>query len=278
MFKRSCECYTRGEKSPNDHVDHRTPYLRDVQWFFIIWGNRPRNKDFFVFWSCQPKESISSRLNVSSENVPAISDFTNRMCRSKWQVKSSQHRYHVITDEDCVRNFLALLLQRIRVAYDFAAFGISRCDVCRIFFHRESLSVLLKSHRICFWNDSIFEILNHLINTPDLWTIFEMTIAVVCKTLRWRPQDGRSFSRHPVLDLNVESALVPLLLEAFRHGQMLILKYRLRIVRKNTISSQTRAEFTPLSGRLPLPFNATIPFHRRGPIWLFWKLLWNGTS
>jgi hypothetical protein len=105
------------------------------------------------------------------------------------------------------------------IEYNLSALGIPDREIRRLVSHSEFPSLQSRSHQICFLHDYPCNSPNRHLNTTELSTVFEVTMAVIRRVLRKRPENPQPPGRHQALDAVIEFAIVTLVLEAFQHGK-----------------------------------------------------------
>jgi hypothetical protein len=118
------------------------------------------------------------------------------------------------------------------IEYNLSALGISDREIRGLLSHSECPSLQFRSHRICFLHDYLCNGLNCPLNTTELSTVFKVTMAVIHRILRKWSEDSQPPGRHQALDPAIESAIVTLVLDAFKNGKGMTPKELLQIVRE----------------------------------------------
>jgi hypothetical protein len=69
------------------------------------------------------------------------------------------------------------------IEYNLSALGISDREIRGLLSHSEFPSLQFRSHQICFLHDYPCNSLNRPLNTTELSTVFEVTTAVIRRTI-----------------------------------------------------------------------------------------------
>jgi hypothetical protein len=117
------------------------------------------------------------------------------------------------------------------IEYNLSALGIPDREIRGLLSHSEFPLLQFRSHQICFLHDYPCNRLNRPLNTTELSTVFEVRTAVIRRILRKRPESPQPPGRHQALDPAIESAIVTLVLDAFKNGRGMTPKKLLQMVR-----------------------------------------------
>jgi hypothetical protein len=105
--------------------------------------------------------------------------------------------------------------------------------------HIEFSQIPYQFHQLCCFDDDIKKFLTNPLDAKELATLFELNECTVRKNLLRDSKQPGSLGRHTALNPEVESSLVPMLLDAFHEEKAMRQKEFLKIDRKQQNSKLT---------------------------------------
>jgi hypothetical protein len=96
--------------------------------------------------------------------------------------------------------------------------------ICLLLRHSDLSMSEFRTHQICLLHQWTREALSRTMHLSEFFTLFDMTERTVRRAFARGPEGPFPLGHHRALDADIESSLITMLLDAFRHGKPMINK------------------------------------------------------